>query len=224
MNFSFAQSESDNKLTEKEKMEGWQLLFDGISLNNWRTFKNIPGNWKVINGSLCSIKPEGSTNPDIITEGIYQNFELSIDWNLSPKGNSGIMYLVTEDQDQTYESGPEYQLIDDIGFPHAIENTQHTGANYAMQAPNELVAKQPGEWNHTTIKVNNGRVEHWLNGRKIVAYEIGSPDWKLQKENSKWKEVPGYGMSKSGHIVLQASHSGEEQSGVCFKNIKLKKL
>lgn len=224
MNFSFAQSQNDNRLTEKEKNEGWKLLFDGNSLNGWRTFKNIAGNWKVINGSICSVKPQGHTNPDLITEGEYENFELSIDWNLSAKGNSGIMYLVTEDHDQTYESGPEYQLIDDKGFPESIQDDQHTGANYAMQAPDTLAANAPGEWNHTVIKIKNGHVEHWLNGKKLLSYTIGSDEWNKQKSAGKWKDVASYGAAKSGHIALQASHSGVDQSGVCFKNIKIRIL
>lgn len=224
MNFTFAQSENDNRLTEKEKAEGWQLLFDGKTLNGWRTFKNIPGSWQVYKGSICSMKPEGNTNPDLVTDDIYANFELSVDWNLSPKGNSGIMYLVTEDQDQTYESGPEYQLIDDKGFPETIETWQQTGSNYGMHAPKELAANPPGQWNHTKIIVYNGKIEHWLNGKKLVEYTIGSNEWQKEKAKGKWKDVASYGAAKTGHIALQASHSGVEQSGVCFKNIKIRKL
>src|SRR5215831_17370692 len=112
---------SVNELTGTEKKEGWKLLFNGKDLTNWRTYKNIPNaSWKVKNGELCSDKPSGEKNPDLITNDVYQNFELSIDWKISPKGNSGIMYLVTEDNDQTYESGPEFQLIDNNGFTGQI--------------------------------------------------------------------------------------------------------
>lgn len=224
MNFSFAQSQDDNHLTERQIEDGWELLFDGSSLNGWRTFKNIPGSWQVVNGSICSMKPEGDVNPDLITNDVFENFELSIDWNLSPKGNSGIMYLVTEDQDETYESGPEYQLIDDKGFPESIKSDQHTGANYAMHAPKKLAANPPGQWNTTVIKVYDGHVEHWLNGKKLLEYTIGSEEWKKEKEKGKWKDVPSYGASSTGHIALQASHSGVAESGVCFKNIRIKRL
>jgi len=126
---------------------------------------------------------------------------------------------VTEENDATYESGPEYQLIDDIGYPGKLSDKQLSGANYDMQAPNAKVAKPAGEFNHTKIVVNKGHVEHWLNGTKVVEYELWSPEWEKQKANSKWKDVKPYGMSKKGHIALQ-DHGG----GVYFKNIKIKTL
>ena len=216
---------SGNQLSDAEKQEGWKLLFDGNTLHGWRTYKNIPGSsWKVSNGTLCSDKPTGDKNPDLITNDMYENFELAIDWKISPEGNSGILYHVTEDNDQTFESGPEYQLIDNKGFPEKIEEYQKTAANYAMQAPSVDATKAPGEWNHTVIIVNKGHVEHWLNGQKVVEYELWNDKWKQQKMAGKWKTVPAYGAAKSGHIALQATHSGVANTGVCFKNIKIKML
>lgn len=216
---------TDNQLTNAEKTEGWKLLFNGKDLTNWRIFKNLQGSsWKVSKGILCSEKPSGDKNPDLITNDMYENFELQIDWKISPQGNSGIMYHVTEDNNETYESGPEYQLIDDKGFPEKIEDYQKTAANYAMQAPSVDATKAPGEWNHTVIIVNNGHVEHWLNGKKVVEYELWTDKWKQQKMAGKWKTIPAYGAAKSGHIALQASHSSVANTGVCFKNIKIKEL
>jgi len=216
---------SDNNLTAKEAQEGWKLLFDGKTINGWRTYKNISGSsWKVNNGTLCTDKPVSGQNPDLITNDVYENFQLSIDWKISPRGNSGIMYLVTEDHDQTYESGPEYQLLDDKGIQEKIEEYQKTASNYAMQAPSVDATKPPGEWNHTVIIVNKGHVEHWLNGQKVVEYELGSNKWKQQKAAGKWKDEAGYGAAKSGHIALQASHSSVANTGICFKNIKIKIL
>jgi hypothetical protein len=216
---------ADNQLTAKEKKDGWKLLFDGKSLNGWRTYKNIPNaSWKAKDGLLCSDNPTGDKNPDLITNEMYGNFELSIDWKVSPKANSGIMCLVTEDHDQAYESGPEYQLIDNKGFAGEIEEYQTASSNYAMQAPSEDATNPPGEWNHTMIIVNKGHVEHWLNGKKTVEYELGSEKWKQQKAAGKWKDEAGYGAAKSGHLALQATHSGVENTGVCFKNIKIKVL
>jgi hypothetical protein len=213
----------DNKLTKAEKKAGWKLLFDGKTLEGWRTYKNLPGSsWKVSEGAICSMKPSTNQNPDIISDGVYENYELSIDWKLSSQGNSGIMYMVTENNNNTYESGPEYQLIDDENFPEKIDDYQKTGANYAMQAPAVKAIKPPGEWNHTVIIVNKGHVEHWLNGQKVVEYELWSDAWKKQKEAGKWKDVPGYGAAIKGHIALQASHSDVTNTGVCFKNIKIK--
>lgn len=218
-------STMDNKLSKQEKKDGWKLLFNGTSLDGFRIYKNETGSsWKVVDGTICSTKPEGDKNPDLITDSKYESFELQIDWKLSPKGNSGIMYHVTEDYDHPYESGPEYQLIDDDGFPDKIEDWQKTGANYAMNVPMVRAIKAPGEWNHTLIIVNKSHVEHWLNGQKVVEYELWTDEWKKNKNAGKWKDAPGYGLAKSGYVAFQASHSGVDNSGVCFKNIKIKIL
>lgn len=214
----------NNQLTQKEKQEGWKLLFEGKTLSGWRTYKNHAGSWKVNEGILCSERSEENAHADLITDNQFQNFELSIDWKISPKGNSGIMYLVTEDFDEAYESGPEYQLIDDDGFPEHIEAWQKTGANYAMQAPSVKAANTPGEWNNTIIIINKGHVEHWLNRKKVVAYDLGSDKWKKEKAAGKWKDETGYGATKSGHIALQAAHSNVADTYICFKNIKIKLL
>ncbi len=213
----------NNQLTKKEKATGWMLLFDGNTLNGWRTFKNEKGSWKASDGMLCS-RSADEGNADLITDSVYTNFELDIDWKISPEGNSGILYMVTEDYDHSYLSGPEYQLIDDDGFPEKIQDWQKTGANYAMQPPSVKAANKPGEWNHTKIIVNNGHVEHWLNEKKVVEYDIWSDAWKKQKAAAKWKDDVGYAASKTGHIALQSSHSNVETSGICFRNIKIKKL
>jgi hypothetical protein len=215
---------TDNQLTKKEKKEGWILLFNGTSLDGWRTYKNIPGSWNITNNTICSQKPAGDQNPDLISTDTYENFELTVEWNLSPLGNSGIMYMATEEYDHPYESGPEYQLIDDDNFPQKIEDWQKTGAAYAIQPPLVKAAKAPGQWNKTTIIVNKGHVEHWLNGQKVADYQLWSDTWKQAVANGKWKNEPGYGATQKGHIAFQASHSGVDGSGVCFKNIKIKLL
>ena len=211
----------ENALTATEKNQGWQLLFDGKTLNGWHIYQNGPNNsWKIANGVLYS---SGNVNQgDLLTNDQYKNFELSIDWKIAPGGNSGIMYLVSEQYKEPYLSGPEYQLVDDKGFPQKLEEWQHTGANYAMHAPATLAANPVGEWNHTKIVVNNGHVEHWLNGVKVVDYQLGSDEWKKEKEKGKWKDAPGYGMNKEGHIALQSNHA--KSDGVWFKNIKIRKL
>jgi hypothetical protein len=220
MSFVNDGKQKDNTLSKQEKKEGWKLLFDGTTMNGWRKYQNKEADdWDIKNGELYC-KVEGvKKRVDLITNDIYENFELQIDWKIAPKENSGIIYMVTEDNGATYESGPEYQLIDDVGYPGKLSDKQLSGANYDMQAPNAKVAKPAGEFNHTKIVVNKGHVEHWLNGTKVVEYELWSPEWQKQKENSKWKNVKPYGMSKSGHIALQ-DHGG----GVAFKNIKIKPL
>jgi hypothetical protein len=220
MSFMTDNKQKDNTLTEKEKKEGWVLLFDGTTMNGWRIYQNKKvDDWDIKNGELYC-KVEGVTKrADLITNDIYENFELQIDWKIAPKENSGIIYMVTEENGASYESGPEYQLIDDLGYPGKLSDKQLSGANYDMNAPSAKVAKPAGEFNHTKIVINRGHVEHWLNGTKVVDYQLWTPEWEQLKANSKWKDVKTYGMSKAGHIALQ-DHGG----GVAFKNIKIKPL
>jgi len=220
MSFMTDNQEKDNTLSKKEKKEGWVLLFDGTTMTGWRSYKNKEQEgWSVKDGELYC-KAEGVTKrADLITNSKYENYELQIDWKISPKKNSGIIYMATEENGASYESGPEYQLIDDTGYPAKLQDKQLSGANYDMHAPSSKTVKPAGEYNHTKIVINKGHVEHWLNGTKVVEYELWTPEWEQTKAKSKWKDVKPYGMSKSGHIALQ-DHGG----GIAFKNIKLKAL
>lgn len=215
--------EKNNSLTEQEKKEGWQLLFDGTSMDGWRTYKNKPTNsWEVINGELhCkgSVTDKTDKRSDLVTKNRYDNFEFTIEWKISKAGNSGIMYHVTEDYDAPYLSGPEYQLIDDDGFPQKLEDWQKTGADYAMYSTTTRPTKPIGEYNTTKIVVNGSHREYWLNGLKVLEFEAWTPDWNKRKMEGKWKDAPGYGMAKDGFICLQ-DHGSE----IWFRNIKIKKL
>ncbi len=142
--------------------------------------------------------------------------------DLSKGGNSGIMYGVVEAEkyDAAWKTGPEYQLIDDVGFPEKLEEWQKAGANYAMHLPNaEKRLKPVGEWNNSRIVVNGTHVEHWLNGRKILEFERWTPEWRKLRDSGKWKDAPDYGLAKTGRIVLQ-----DHGSGFWFRNIKLRPL
>ena len=220
MSFMKDANQKDNTLSKKEKKEGWILLFDGTTMNGWRSYKNKKSEgWDVKNGELYCKEEGVKERADLITNNKYENYELLIDWKIAPKKNSGIIYMVTEENSVTFESGPEYQLIDDIGYPAKLSDKQLSGANYDMHAPTAKVAKPAGEFNTTKIVIDKGHVEHWLNGTKVVDYQLWTPEWEQLKAKSKWKDVKPYGMSKSGHIALQ-DHGG----GVAFKNIKLKPL
>ncbi|MGZ3860263.1 MAG: 3-keto-disaccharide hydrolase [Flavisolibacter sp.] len=202
--------------------QGYQALFDGKTLQGWRTYRHKENDtWTVVDGTLYGRgkTAKGQSRADLITTGEYQNFDLSLDWKISPQGNSGILYLVTEAYPESYLSGPEYQIIDDAHFPEHLEDWQKTGANYAMDPAPEAAPHPVGEWNHTRILVNKGHVEHWLNGKKIVDYQIGSPEWKAKKAAGKWKDAEGYGQATRGHIALQ-DHGSE----VWFKNILIREL
>jgi len=210
-----------NTLTKKEIAEGWELLFDGKTLNNWKTFNGgeVTG-WEIINGELQNSGVGSDHGGDIITKKQYTNFELYLEWKVSPQSNSGVFYHVQEGlTDAIYESGPEYQLIDDKGWPVQLDDSQYSGANYAMNAPQNAQVKPIDEWNTARIIVNGPHVEHWLNGSKVVEYELWSEDWYEHKNAGKWAEKPYYGMAKTGHVGLQ-DHGGLTK----FRNMKIREL
>ncbi len=200
-------------------------LFDGKTLEGWHAF-NKPGeikNWIVQDGAMvCLGAAKGDSGGDIVTDKQFENFELSWEWKVDKGSNSGVMYHVVEDPKYKapYETGPEYQIIDDIGFPDKLEDWQKAGADYAMTPANDKKKLMPvGEWNTSKIIYNNGHVEHWLNGEKIVEFQVGTDEWNKEKSTGKWKDFPDYGSAKTGHIALQ-----DHGNKAYFKNIKIKEL
>lgn len=211
-----------NELSEAEQADGWKLLFNGENMDGWRTYKGREqDSWEVVDGTL-HCKPEGAAEKraDILTVDQYDDFDLVFDWKIAPTDNSGVIYRATEEFDQAYLSGPEYQVIDDKGYPDPLTATQTSASNYDMHAaPDDKPINPPGQWNTGRIVAKGNHIEHWLNGTKVVEYEINSPEWKELKEGSKWKDAAGYGASPKGHIDLQ-DHGGE----VWYRNIKIKTL
>lgn len=213
--------QQNNVLSGKEIKEGWQLLFDGKSVDNWKIFNGgkIKG-WKVKHGILYNSGQGSDHGGDIITRKEYKDFELYLEWNISPLSNSGIFIHAVDSLVTTiYQTAPEYQISDDIGIKKVREKYQFTAACYAMYETIGAEIKPPGEWNSSKIIANGAHVEHWLNGKMVVAYELWSEDWKLRKEKSKWKDQTQYGMAKTGHVGLQ-DHGGLTR----FRNIKIKEL
>jgi len=210
-----------NTLTKKEVKEGWELLFNGKDMNNWEKFKGgeVTG-WKIVNGELYNSGKGSDHGGDIITKKEFENFELTLEWRIDPQSNSGIFYHVqTGLTDAIYQSGPEYQLLDDKGWPTPLKAYQYTGSNYAMKAPHDVKLAPVGKWNKTRIVVRNPHVEHWLNGKKVVEYDLWTDEWKAEKAAGKWKDAPYYGISPKGHIGLQ-DHGGL----TVFRNMKIREL
>ncbi len=211
----------NNTLSKKEQKEGWELLFDGTSTDKWKTFNGgeVTG-WKIVGDELHNSGVGSDHGGDIITKKQYENFELYLEWKVAPESNSGVFIHVQEGiTDAIYETGPEYQLIDDNGWPEQLEDWQLSGANYGMNPPENAEVKPLNEWNTTRIVVENPHVEHWLNGKKVAEYDLWSEDWNVGKAKSKWAETPHYGEAKRGHIGLQ-DHGGLTM----FRNIKIREL
>jgi hypothetical protein len=215
-----AAAPAPNSLTDDEKKDGWTLLFDGATTKGWRGFKQetCPDGWKVVDGALTRVGKGG----DIVTEGQYANFDFKFDWKLAKNGNSGVFFHVAEGPElkTVFVTGPEYQLIDNEGHPDAKNGPDRwAGANYALHAPMKHTGRPIGEWNASRIVVRGARVEHWLNGEKVVEYELWSQDWKDRVAKSKFKVMPRYGLEKTGFIALQ-DHGDE----VAFRSLKIKVL
>ena len=200
-------------------------LFDGKTLAGWHGFNQTGAvkNWVVEDGALvCLGAAKEAHGGDIVTDGSYANFELSWDWKVNKGSNSGVLYHVIEDAkyQAPYETGPEYQVIDDVGFPGKLEDWQKAGADYAIAAPNAKKKLKPvGEWNNSKIVYNRGQVEHWLNNEKIVEFDVSGEMWKMQRTTGKWKDYPDYAKATSGKIALQ-----DHGDKAYFKNIKIKGL
>jgi hypothetical protein len=208
---------SVSALTPDELAAGWRPLFDGTTTAGWRGYRraDMPSGWQVVDGALTRVGAGG----DIVTNDQFANFELALEWKVAPGGNSGIFYRVTEVGDQSYHSGPEMQVLDDARHKDGGSRLTSAGSLYGIYAAPAGVVKTAGEWNAVRIVVNGSHVEHWLNGVKVVDYELGSPDWEKRVGDAKFKEWPAYGRAKRGHIALQ-----DHGDWVAFRNIKIKVL
>lgn len=206
--------------TTSSTKSNWIVLFDGNSTEAWRGFKreSFPAkSWTVENGTLKTIP--GGEVVDIITKEKFENFELQLEWRISPGGNSGIMYHVTEEFNTPWQTGPEMQVLDDAKHNDGKNPKTSAGALYALIAPQNKVLKPVGDWNQARLVVNHNHVEHWLNGVKVVEYVLNSPELDALIAGSKFKSFPKFAKEPSGHICLQNHHDE-----VWYRNVKVRKL
>jgi hypothetical protein len=206
---------ADNELSDQEKKDGWKLLFDGKTTEGWRGYKkaDVPADWKVIDGTLAQTGKGG----DLRTLDKYENFELLIDWKFETDGNSGIIYHCSEEGGAPYETGPEMQVM--IHPPEKVPGKNDGGSYYDVVAPTKIATKGKGEWNTYKIVCNGSKVEHWVNGEKVVDVDTGTDEFKAKIAASKWGKVKLFNTVKNGYIDLQ-----DHGSKIAFKNIKIKVL
>ncbi len=231
MNTAAAEGDQDNTLTAREKQEGWALLFDGQSTDQWRgaSMKQFPEKgWEIQDGVLMvreSGGAESRNGGDIVTKEEYGNFDLKLDFKITEGANSGIKYFVTEEHPTEGSAiGLEYQILDDERHPDAKlgnngKGTRTAGSLYDLMAAQDKTMNPIGEWNHAEIIVNGKHVEHWLNGKKVLEYERGSDAYQKMVKNSKYSKYKNFGLADEGHILLQ-----DHGNRVYFKNIKIKEL
>lgn len=210
-------AQEHNRLTAAERAAGWQLLFDGNSLEGWRGYNSefMPTGWSVENGMLIRTGPGG----DIITEQQFGDFEFYLEWLVGPGGNSGVLVRAVEGQEEVYHGAPEMQILDDAGHPDGRSPLTSAGSNYGLHGAPRGIVKSAGEWNSSRIVVVNNQVEHWLNGDKVVEYELGSADWLRRVANSKFAQWPAYGRASRGHIGIQ-----DHGDRVSFRNLKVREI
>ncbi len=215
---------------EKSTESQWITLFDGTSTDGWRGYDStsFPAHGWVIDGDAlkCVGSGEGEAGGkggDIIYDKKFKDFDLTLDWKISEGGNSGIFYLAEEiPGEPIWKSAPEYQVLDNERHPDAKlgENgNRQAGSLYDLIPANPQNAKPAGEWNTAEIMVYQGTVVHYMNGKKVLEYHIGTPDFIQMIANSKFKDFPEFGKYREGYIGLQ-----DHGNDVWFKNIKIKDL
>lgn len=219
----------DNALTGKEQKDGWQLLFDGKDLSQWHNYgkENVGREWKMSDGTIhLDASEKNKEGGDLISNKAYTNFDLKLDWKISEKGNSGVLFYVQEDPakyQETYFTGPEMQVIDNgtptrPGHPDAKIYTHRAGDLYDLIASKE-VANPVEQWNHVEVKSLNGHLDFYMNGEHTLSTTMWNDDWKKMIAISKFKRWPEFGTFKTGKIALQ--NHGDD---VWFKNIRIKEL
>jgi hypothetical protein len=205
-----------NTITAAEKAAGWRLLFDGKTTSGWRGYRQrqMPAGWQVVDGALTRVADAG----DIVTVDEFGDFELTLEWRIPANGNTGIFFRVTEGDEVMWHEAPEFQIIDNA-YKEPLKPGQLAGANYDLHPPSRDATKPIGSWNDARLLVRGAHVEHWLNGVKVVEYELWASDWQRRVHESKFRDFPGYGQARRGHIGLQ-----DHGDRVAFRSVKIRDL
>lgn len=192
--------------------------FDAQTMTGWRVYRGTgpSSGWTMTDTILMK---SGATD-DIVSVDQFGDFELTFEWKLSPGGNAGVFYRATEEYERVYWSAPEYQLLDDAGHRDAQNRLTAAGSAYGLYGAPAGAVKPAGEWNSTRIVVDGAHVEHWMNGTKLLEYELWSPDWEAKVKASKFGAWPNYGRARRGHIAFQGDHGGE----LALRNIRIREL
>jgi len=205
----------------------WQSLFDGKSMDAWRIFKtdkapkmcDTPGAkdcWEIKDGLL---RKDGHAN-DIASKDQFGDFEFELEWNIGDASNSGVFYRGTDEFNQIYWSAPEYQLLDNVNAADNKKDNHLAGSVYDLYAAPKEAANPAGQWNQTRIVAKGTHVEHWLNGKKVASYDVGSPDWDAAFSASKFKTYPKFGRAPKGYLGIQGDHPGT----LMLRNIRIREL
>jgi hypothetical protein len=225
------------QLTAEETDKGWRVLFNGINFDGWRGLgrEGLPeGHW-IIEGEAIKKVPSGEVplqedgqplaGGDLMTIAAFTDFELMFEWKISEAGNSGIKYNVSEDMSTAFPPrfaalGFEYQILDDAKHPDAKNGENRTAAAlYDLMAPEGKTLKPVGEYNTGRIVFIGNHGEHWLNGTKVLEYDLGTPEMEKRLEESKYGPIEGFMDRRSGHIALQ-----DHTDAVWFRNIKIREI
>lgn len=204
-------------LTAAKKADGWKLLFDGKSLAGWRGYKSEtpPTGWRAVDGVLIRDGEGG----DLMTTEQYGDFEMRFEWKITENGNSGVIYRIATTEQYPWQTGPEYQVLHNAGHADGKNPITSAGSNYAVKEPVKDLTRPVGQWNEARLIAKGNHVEHWMNGVKVVEYEIGSADWQQRVAASKFAKLANYGRIKTGYIALQ-----DHGNVVSYRNLKIRRL